>query len=63
MHTIDNHYDNAMRNVIPNHLYDADSINLHLIGIGMDNTTADAAYEAAMRAEYNDAFADLGLDL
>lgn len=49
---IDNAYDNALRNAIPNELYDADSANLHLLGIGMDNVHADGAFEAQRSSEY-----------
>lgn len=58
---IDNAYDGALRSNIPNDLYDADSINLHLLGIGMDNTHADAAYDAQRAAEFNAEAKALGL--
>ena len=61
MYLIDNAYDNALRDSIPNDLYDADSINLHLIGIGMDNGVADAAYDAQRAAEFNAEAQALGL--
>lgn len=52
MNTIDNAYDNALRNVLPNDMYDTDSANMHLIGMGMDNAAADLAEDAQRAAEY-----------
>ena len=58
---IDNGYDSALRSIIPNELYDADSKNLHLLGIGMDNASADAAYDAQRAAEFSADAKALGL--
>jgi hypothetical protein len=54
MNLIDNYYDAALRNVVPNELYD-DSANLHLIGAQMDNAAADRAEDSLRAAEYREA--------
>jgi hypothetical protein len=54
MQAIDNTYDTAMRNTVGNDVYDCDSANLHLLGMGMDNVAADRAEDEIKARQYRD---------